>query len=177
MSLITPEAAHSQRRCHLVIKPELPAAVLDLIAQARDQAVRAVDAERVLLCWHIGQVILEEEQHGADRAAYGSSLIKGLAAELQPQFGSGFSGRQLERYRQFYRTFPIASALRTQLSWTHYKTLISLENSDKRDFYLAEATKNNWSARQLERQVNSQLFERLLLSNDVAAVLVLCQVN
>jgi predicted nuclease of restriction endonuclease-like (RecB) superfamily len=94
---------------------------------------------------------------------------------LQPQFGSGFSGRQLERYRQFYRLFPIASALRTQLSWTHYKTLISLDNADKREFYLAEATKNNWSARQLERQVNSQLFERLLLSNDVTAVLAVAR--
>ena len=153
------------------IKPELLTAVRDLIAQARERAVSTVDAERVLLYWHIGQVTLVEEQHGADRATYGSSLIKGLAAELQPQFGSGFSGRQLERYRQFYRTFPIASALRTQLSWTHYKTLISLDNPDKRAFYLAEATKNNWSARQLERQVNSPLFERRLLSSDVAAVL------
>ena len=159
----------------MAIKPELLTIVRDLITQARQQAVRAVDAERVLLYWHIGQVIQEEEQHGADRAAYGSSLIKGLAAELQPQFGSGFSGRQLERYRQFYRLFPIASALRTQLSWTHYKTLISLDNADKREFYLAEATKNNWSARQLERQVNSQLFERLLLSNDVAAVLAVAR--
>ncbi|MET4076487.1 YhcG family protein [Hymenobacter sp. UYCo722] len=104
------------------------------------------------------------------RCCVGLESIKGLAAELQPQFGSGFSGRQLERYRQFYRTFPIASALRTQLRWTHYKTLISLDNPDKREFYLAEAAKNNWSARQLERQVNSQLIERLLLSHDVAAV-------
>ena len=146
-----------------------------LITQARAEAVRAVDARRVQLYWHIGQMIVEEEQQGADRAAYGSSLIKGLSAELQPQFGSGFSGRQLERYRQFYRTFPIASALRTQLSWTHYKTLLSLDNPDKREFYLAEAAKNNWSARQLERQVNSQLFERLLLSNDVAAVLAVAR--
>jgi predicted nuclease of restriction endonuclease-like (RecB) superfamily len=67
------------------------------------------------------------------------------------------------------------SALRTQFSWTHYKTLISLDNQDKREFYLAEATKNSWSARQLERQVNSQLFERLLLSNDVAAVLAVAR--
>jgi hypothetical protein len=73
--------------------------VRDLITQAREQAVRAVDDERVLLYWQIGQVIPEEEQHGADRAAYGSRLLKGLAAELQPQFGSGFSVRQLERYR------------------------------------------------------------------------------
>jgi len=78
---------------------------------------------------------------------------------------------ELGRYRQFYRIFPIASALRTQLNWTQYKVLISIENEDKRAFYIAESVKNNWSARQLERQVNSQLFERLLLSNDVESVL------
>ena len=157
------------------IKPELLAAVRGLITQARQQAVRAVDAERVLLYWHIGQVILEEEQHGADRAAYGSNLIKGLAAKLQPQFGSGFSERQLHWYVQFYRTFPIVTALRSQFSWTHYRKLLQLDNADKREFYVAEAAKNNWSARQLERQVNSQLFERLLLSNDVAAVLAVAR--
>jgi len=137
--------------------------------------VRAVDAERVLLYWHIGQVMLEEEQHGADRATYGSRLIKGLAAELQTQFGSGFSGRQLHWYVPFYRTFPIVSALRSQFSWTHYRRLIQIDNEDKRAFYLTEAAKNNWSARQLERQVNSQLFERRLLSNDVAAVLAVAR--
>ena len=88
-------AVPPQRQYLMRLKPELLAAVRDLITQARQQAVRAIDAERVLLYWHIGQVILEEEQHGADRAAYGSNLIKGLAAELQPQFGSGFTGRQL----------------------------------------------------------------------------------
>jgi predicted nuclease of restriction endonuclease-like (RecB) superfamily len=121
--------------------------------------------------WQIGKVIFEEEQEGKDRAEYGKYLIKSISEIFQPQFGTGFSIRQLERYRQFYRTFPIASALRTQLSWTHYKTLISIDNQDKREFYLAEATKNNWTARQLERQINSQLFERLLLSNDVQSVL------
>lgn len=121
--------------------------------------------------WYIGKVLFEEEQQGEDRAAYGAFLIQSLAQQLQPQFGSGFSKRQLYWYVQFYRTFPIVSALRTQLNWTHYKTFIGIENEDKREFYIAEAAKNNWSARQLERQVNSQLFERLLLSNDVEAVL------
>jgi predicted nuclease of restriction endonuclease-like (RecB) superfamily len=77
--------------------------------------------------------------------------------------------------RQFFRTFPIANALRSQLSWTHYRNLIRIENQDKREFYIAEATKNNWTARQLERQINSQLFERLLLSNDVQAVLAVAR--
>ena len=88
-----------------------------------------------------------------------------MAEKLQPEFGSGFSVRQLERYRQFYRTFSIASALRTQLNWTQYKILLSIDNEDKRNFYIAESIKNHWSSRQMERQVNSQLFERLLLSN------------
>lgn len=159
----------------MLLKPELLVAVRSLLTQARAEAVQAVDAKRVHLYWHIGRMIVEEEQQGADRAAYGTFLVQGLADTLQPQFGSGFSRRQLYWYVQFYRTFPIVSAVRTPFSWTHYKTLISLDNSDKREFYLAEATKNNWSARQLERQVNSQLFERLLLSSDVAAVLAVAR--
>ena len=153
------------------ISPALLTAIHGIITQAQDRAIRSVDAERVRMYWQIGQTIFEEEQHGEDRAAYGNFLIKGLAKALQPQFGSGFSGRQLHWYVQFYRTFPNMNALRSQFSWTHYRKLIQLENPDKREFYVAEATRNNWSARQLERQVNSQLFERLLLSNDVAAVL------
>jgi len=94
---------------------------------------------------------------------------------LEPQLGKGFSSRQLERYRQFYRVSPIASALRTQFNWTHYKSLISIDNKDKREFYIAETENNNWTARQLERQINSQLFERLLISNDVGSVLAIAR--
>lgn len=125
--------------------------------------------------WQIGKVIFEEEQEGEERAEYGKFLIKSLSETLQPQFGSGFSIRQLERYRQFYRTFPITSALRTQFNWTHYENLISISNNDKREFYIAEVLKNNWTARQLERQINSQLYERLLLSNDVKSVLAVAR--
>lgn len=146
-----------------------------IIASATERAIRSVDTERVLMYWQIGRVIFEEEQQGKERAGYGQFLIKSISNEFQPQFGTGFSVRQLERYRQFYRMFPIASALRTQFSWTHYKTLISIDNQDKRAFYIAETEKNNWTARQLERQVNSQLFERLLLSNDVQAVLAVAR--
>jgi predicted nuclease of restriction endonuclease-like (RecB) superfamily len=125
--------------------------------------------------WQIGKVIFEEEQQGQDRATYGQFLIKSIAHTFQPQLGSGFSIRQLEMNRQFYRTFPIANALRSQFSWTHYRTLIRIEDKDKREFYIAETEKNNWNARQLERQVNSQLFERLLLSNDVKTVLAVAR--
>lgn len=159
------------------IKQELIQHIHGIVATARERAVRSVDTERVLMYWQIGKVIFEEEQQGKERAGYGQFLIKAISDEFQPQFGSGFSVRQLERYRQFYRMFPIASALRTHFSWTHYKTLISIANPDKREFYIAEAEKNNWSARQLERQVNSQLFERLLLSNDAQAVLAVARME
>ncbi|MEI9910991.1 MAG: PDDEXK nuclease domain-containing protein [Bacteroidota bacterium] len=157
------------------LKKELIQQIQSIIATAKDRAIRSVDTERVVMYWQIGKVILEEEQEGKERAGYGEFLIKSLSIALQPQFGSGFSIRQLERYRQFYRSFPIASALRTQFSWTHYKTLMGIDNQDKREFYIAETEKNNWTARQLERQVNSQLFERLLMSNTVKDVLAVAR--
>lgn len=144
-----------------------------IIAAFREAAIRSVDHQRVLLYWRIGQKIVEEEQKGKDRAGYDTYLIAAISKELQPQYGSGLTIRQLERYRQFYRTFPIVNALRSQFSWTHYKLLISLGREEKREFYIAEASRNNWTARQLERQINSQLFERLLLSKDVASVLAM----
>ena len=159
----------------MLVRKELLSEIRVIIAEAKEKAIRSVDFTRVMMYWNIGQKIFEEEQEGKDRAGYGTFLIKSLSAELQPQFGSGFSVRQLERYRQFYRTFPIASTLRTQFSWTHYKILISIDNQDKREFYISEAEKNNWTARQLERQVNSQLFERLLISNDIHSVLAVAR--
>ena len=146
-----------------------------IILNARDRATHAVDAERVLMYWHIGQRIFEEEQQGKQRADYGTQLLKSISAQLQPEFGSGVSIRQLERCRQFYRTFPIASALRTQLSWSHYKLLLSVDNPDEKEFYIAEAVKNNWSSRQLERQVQSSLWERLLISNDRESILAVAR--
>lgn len=142
-----------------------------IIANAQSRAVNAVNFERVLMYWHIGERIAEEEQQGEFRAEYGKYLIKTLAEILEPEYGTGFSVRQLERFRQFYRLFPIASALRTEFSWTHYKLMISIDNEDKRAFYISEASKNLWNARELERHVNSQLFERLLLSNDKKSAL------
>jgi len=157
------------------LKQELIQQIHNIIASAQERAIRSVDTERVLMYWQIGKVILEEEQEGKERAGYGEFLIKSISNEFQPLFGSGFSVRQLEMNRQFYRNFPIANALRSQFNWTHYRTLIRIDNEDKREFYIAEAAKNNWTARQLERQVNSQLFERLLLSNDVKAVLAVAR--
>ena len=103
-----------------------------IIATAKDKAVKAVDNERTIMYWNIGKRIFEEEQEGKDRADYGKYLIKYLSEQLQPEFGSGFSARQLNWYRQFFRTFPIVSALRTQLSWTQYKLLLSFDSEGKK---------------------------------------------
>lgn len=149
--------------------------IQSIIANAQARAIRSVDTERVLMYWQIGKVIFEEEQQGKERAEYGEFLKKSLADALEPQYGTGFLYRKLNLFRQFYRTFPIVNALRSQFSWTHYRTLIRIDNEDKRDFYIAETEKNNWSARQLERQVNSQLFERLLVSNDLQSVLAVAK--
>lgn len=146
-----------------------------IIQTARDKAIRIVDNERTLMYWNIGKRIFEEEQQGKDRADYGTYLIKFLSEQLLPEYGTGFSVRQLERYRQFYRTFPIATTLWTQLSWSQYKLLLAVNNQDKRDFYVAETVKNNWTVRQLERQINSSLYERLLMSSDRKDVLAVAR--
>ena len=134
-----------------------------------------MDSCRVQMYWHIGRRIFEEEQLGKDRADYGTYLIKNLAKQLEPEYGSGFSVRQLEMCRQFYRLYPIANALRSQLNWTQYRMLIQIEDPDKRLYYELESVNNNWTARETERQINSQLYERLLLSNDKEAVLAVAR--
>jgi predicted nuclease of restriction endonuclease-like (RecB) superfamily len=143
--------------------------------QAKENAVRAVDHQRTLMYWHIGKRIFEQEQQGKDRADYGKYLTQYLAKALEPEFGSGFSRRQIELFRQFYRVFPIANALRSQLSWTQYRLLMRLDLDEQREFYTAETIKNNWTSRQLERQVFSNLYERLLLSNDKESVLAVAK--
>lgn len=157
------------------LRKDLILQVQAIITEAQLKAIRSVDFERVLMYWKIGKVIFEEEQEGQERAGYGEFLIMSLSTELEPQYGKTYSYRQLNWFRQFYRTFPIVNALRSQFSWTHYRTLIRIDNQDKRDFYIAEAVKNNWAARQLERQINSQLYERLLMSNDAQSVLAMAR--
>lgn len=117
--------------------------IKSLIANSKNNAVKAVDKERVLLYWHIGQRIFVEEQLEQDRANYGEYLTKYIAQQLAPEYGSGYSKRQIELFRQFYRIFPIANALRSQLNWTHCRSIIRLENQDKIDFYIAEPLKGN----------------------------------
>ena len=145
--------------------------VREIIASARQNAVRSVDFSRVQMYWNIGKRILETEQEGKERVEYGSYLLKNLAKRLEPEYGSGFSVRQLEMCRQFYRTYPIANTVCSQLNWSQYKLLISIQDEQKREYYQLEAVNNAWTKRELERQINSQLYERLLLSNDKETIL------
>ena len=146
-----------------------------IIVASQERAIRAVDHERTIMYWHIGKYIFEEEQQGKDRAEYGKYLTKYVSQQIEPEFGSGFGVRQLEMIRQFYRTFPIANAVRSQLNWTQYRLLSRIEDDDKREFYMAESIKNHWTSRQMERQINSLLYERLLLSNDKESVLAVAR--
>ena len=106
---------------------------------------------------------------------YGAYLLKNLAKKLEPEYGSGFSYRQLNFCRQFYRMYPIANALRSQFNWTQYRLLIAISDDYKREYYELETMNNCWTARELERQINSQLYERLLLSNDKESVLAVAR--
>ena len=145
--------------------------VKNIIEQSRSSAIRSVDFCRVQMYWQIGRRIVEEEQGGEARAEYGAYILKNLSMSLKPQYGSGFGVRQLERARQFYIEYPIASALRSQFNWMQYRLLIAIPDRDKREYYELEAARNNWTAREMERQIHSQLYERLLLSSDREAVL------
>jgi hypothetical protein len=106
------------RNSEIVIRKEFVADIRTIIGHARESAIRSVDFQRVLMYWHIGQRIFEEEQHGKKRAGYGENLVRNLAKEIEPEYGSGFSYRQLYFCLQFYQTFPIVNALRSQLNWS-----------------------------------------------------------
>lgn len=142
-----------------------------IIESSRANAVRSVDFCRVMMYWNLGRRIFEEEQQGKERADYGAYLVQDLAKTLEAEYGSGFGKRQLEQSRQFYRSYPIANALRSQLNWTQYRLLIQIDNNDKREYYELESVNKGWTARETERQINSQLYERLLLSNDKETLL------
>ena len=149
--------------------------VRNIILNARTAAIRSVDFERVMMYWRLGERIFVEEQQGKERADYGEYLIKNLAKNIEPEFGSGFGIRQLERARQFYRTYPIASAVRTQFNWSQYRLLIAIDDAHKREYYELEALNNAWTGRELERQINSLLYERLLLSNKKENILAMAR--
>ena len=137
-----------------------------LVEQARNSIVRSVNWAMVVAHWEIGKRIVEEEQNGRERAVYGKFLIKNLSTKLTHEFGSGFDERELRKMRQFYTCFPIRDAVRPELTWTHYRLLLRVEDSTARTFYFKESIENGWSSRQLDRQISSFYFQRLQTSQD-----------
>lgn len=137
-----------------------------IIENARSNIARAVNTEMVIAYWHIGKEIVEAEQGGKLRAGYGERLLETISKKLSDDFGRGFDARNLFYMRQFYLSYPKLNALRSELSWTHYRILMRVEKPEARSFYEIECISNNWSSRELERQKGSLLFERLLLSKD-----------
>jgi predicted nuclease of restriction endonuclease-like (RecB) superfamily len=152
-------------------------ALRKLIEQGRQQALRAVDRVQVQTCWEVGRHIVEFEQGGEARAAYGKKLLPRLAESLTREFGTGFDERNLRNMRAFYQVFPIWHAVRTELSWTHYRTLLRITSKEAREWYVNEAASQNWSARALDRQIGTLYFERLLLSGDKAGVAAEAEAN
>jgi predicted nuclease of restriction endonuclease-like (RecB) superfamily len=152
-------------------------ALRQLITDSRQQVLRAVDAVQVQTYWHIGWHIVEFEQGGAQRAAYGQRLLPQLGQALAAEFGRGFDATNLRHMRAFYQSFPIRDALRRELSWTHYRLLLRVDSAEARQWYVQEAAAQNWSTRALERQIGSLYYERLLLSQDKAAVTSEAQAN
>lgn len=144
--------------------------IRQLIEQSRRKVVTVVNFAMIETYWHIGSIIVEEEQQGKERAAYGDQLIPKLAVQLAKEFGKGFNRASLWRMRQFYHTFPILAAVRRELTWTHYRLLMQVANEQARTFYLEEAVENQWSTRQLDRQINTFYYERLLASQNKAFI-------
>ncbi|MBU2573459.1 MAG: DUF1016 family protein [Elusimicrobia bacterium] len=137
-----------------------------IIQQARRQALRAVDIVQVRTGWEMGRHIVEFQQSGAARAKYGAHLLSRLAEKLTPEFGKGFDERNLRNMRAFFQIFPIWNALRSELSWTHYRLLLRVEDEHARQWYMNEAADQNWGSRALERQIGTLYYERLLASKD-----------
>lgn len=166
--------------------------ISQLLDNARKQAKTAVNTAMVYTYYEIGRRIVEEEQHGENRAAYGQQILQGLSDHLTKAFGKGYSVGNLKNIRQFYMVFSndqigetvfrqssnlpaVSTGRKFYLSWSHYLKLMRIKNVDERHFYEIEAAKNDWSLSELKRQYDSSLYERLALSGDKEKVLQLAQ--
>lgn len=137
--------------------------IKSILSDARNKVYQTANFAMVKAYWNIGKSIVEQ-QDGYEKAEYGSKLIVELSKQMTLDFGKGFTPTNLKYMRQFYLTFPNSHALRDELSWTHYRLLMRVENENARQFYAEETIKCNWSTRQLERQINLFFYERLLSS-------------
>ncbi len=142
--------------------------IREILENARNNVYRATNFEMVLAYWNVGKEIVEEEQNGEKRADYGKQLMKELSLRLTRDLGKGFSLSNLFNMRKFYQCYPIFQTVSGKLSWSHYCELLTITDKDKRSFYEKESLVSNWSLSELKRQINSSLFERLLLSEGKA---------
>lgn len=146
--------------------------ISQLIQDARQQLQRRVNTAMVQTYWQIGRLIVEDEQQGENRAAYGKAVLENLSQRLTQQFGKGFDITNLRNMRRFYEQFPIRETVSPELSWSHYNLLARLENPAARQWYMHEAARQNWSIRALERQIGVLYYERLLASKESAPVII-----
>lgn len=145
--------------------------IKETLLQSRNQAYSAVNFAMVQAYWQIGRIIVEHEQNGSLRADYGKNMLQEISVKLQQEFGSGFSVRNLQQMKKFYALFPNTNALRSQLTWTHYRLLLRVENETARNWYMEECVRSAWSSRQLERQISTFYYERLLASREKEPVI------
>ena len=138
--------------------------IKSVLEQARRNTVQQVNCELLNTYWNIGRIICEYEQSVPERADYGKQTLKALSRELTKEFGKGFSVSNIQFMRRFYQEYQIQQTVSVKLSWSHYCELLSISDEDKRSFYEKEAVNAGWSVRELKRQIESSLFERLLLS-------------
>lgn len=145
--------------------------IKEALLLSRNQAYSAVNFAMVQAYWQVGRIIVEHEQDGKLRAEYGKAVLQEISEKLLQEFGSGFSVRNLQQMKKFYVLFPNTNALRSQLTWTHYRALLRIESDEARNWYMEECICSAWSSRQLERQISSLYYERLLASRDKEAVM------
>jgi len=151
--------------------------VIGLLNKARTEIVSNVNKTMVYAYYEIGRIIIEEEQKGKGRAGYGLQLIEELSEKLSKEFGKGFSSTNIKQMRSFYTIYSKGQTMSDEfnLSWSHYLTLMRIDDENERKFYEIEAFKNNWSLRELQRQYDSALYTRLALSRDKGKVLELAE--
>ena len=153
------------------IDSKLIVAIKELLLLSREKLQTSVNSVMVQTYWQIGKMIVEDEQNGKSRAKYGTQQLQEIATALTEDFGKGFDVTNLRKMRQFYVVFSIQDSVSLKLSWTHYRRLIRIENTDAREWYIKESIENNWSARALDRQVSKLYYERLLSSKEKLPVL------
>lgn len=145
---------------------QLFAQIKQMLDNARKQIAHAVNSTTIEAYWQVGKYIVEYEQSGKARAEYGKGVITSLSKRLMAEYGGGFTITNLKIMRLFYLSYPKGHALRDQLSWTHWRKLLTVQDETARNYYISECVAENWSTRQLERQINTMFYERMLASRD-----------